>query len=121
MLVNYDDETKEEHVEFVSYSGRFPNLCDGVLVLKIDGKEYNFGHNYDNYDCLTHKFKGEGDNYDKFWISGGGLDEDYCAYQGKWKIMVNHIPEQFRKYAFEIDRVFNDNVDHGCCGGCYLD
>lgn len=26
-------------VEFVSYDGRFPNLCSGTLVLKIDGVE----------------------------------------------------------------------------------
>lgn len=35
MLINIPKETK--HVEFVSYSGRYPNLCSGVLVLRIDG------------------------------------------------------------------------------------
>ena len=27
-------------------------------------------------------------------------------------------PEQYRKYAAEIDLVFNENVPYGCCGGC---
>lgn len=40
------------------------------------------------------------------------------AWQGEWQINVNKIPEQFRKYAAEIDEVFNDNVPCGCCGGC---
>ena len=31
-------------VEFVFYSGEYPNLCRGVLVLKIDGHQYAFFH-----------------------------------------------------------------------------
>lgn len=27
-------------VEFVSYTGKYPNLCSGVLTLKINGKTY---------------------------------------------------------------------------------
>ena len=27
-------------VEFVFYSGEYPNLCRGVLVLKIDSHQY---------------------------------------------------------------------------------
>ena len=33
-------------------------------------------------------------------------------------IDADEIPEEFRKYAAEIDRVFNDNVPFGCCGCC---
>ena len=28
-----------EHVKFVSYDGKWPNLCTGTLVLNIDGKD----------------------------------------------------------------------------------
>lgn len=66
MLINHNNN-EFTHVKFVSYTGRWPNLCSGVLTLEID---------------------------------------------------VNKIPEQFRKYATEINEVFNDNVPWGCCGGC---
>lgn len=32
-----------EHVKFISYSGKYPSLCCGELILEIDGKEYSFG------------------------------------------------------------------------------
>lgn len=42
MLINRNNnETK--HVNFVSYTGSYPNLCSGVLTLEIDGKEITFG------------------------------------------------------------------------------
>lgn len=38
MLINRNNnETK--HVNFVSYTGSWPNLCSGVLTLEIDGKK----------------------------------------------------------------------------------
>lgn len=115
MLVNTSKETN--HVKFVSYSGRYPNLCSGALVLEIDGLEYTFGHEHGSYNFKTNKFK-DG-NYDPFWSSTGGLLPDYeGAYQGEWRIDMDRIPEQFRKYAAEIDEVFNANVEWGCCGGC---
>lgn len=26
--------------------------------------------------------------------------------------------KEMKKYAYEIERVFNEHVPHGCCGGC---
>ena len=111
MLVN---NIENEHVKFVSYTGRYPNLCTGVLILNIDGTDYVFG-----YDYKTQK---ESD-FPSFWHSGGncGFSSDYSkeyCNRSEWIIEVNGIPEQFRKYAAEIDRVFNENVEYGCCGGC---
>lgn len=100
---------KQEHVKFVQYDGRYPNLCSGMLTLEIDGDQYKF-HPY-KYDNKT--------IFPSFWRSGGGLLPDYAgAYQGEWEIDISAIPEQFRKYAYEIDSVFNRNVVCGCCGGC---
>ncbi len=42
----------------------------------------------------------------------------YDVITEEWQIDVDDLPEQFRKYATEIDRVFNENVEYGCCGGC---
>ena len=118
MLINNDkNEHIYNHVEFVEYTGCFPNLCRGTLTLKIDGEIVKFGHNYRLYDYKTHTFT-DGVDYDSFWESGGGLDSDYNSYQCEWKIDVGLIPEKYRKYSKEIDDVFNDNVPYGCCGGC---
>lgn len=104
MLVNNNVNTAESHVKFISYTGKHLHLCSGILTLEIDGKKARFG-----YGTLN----------DPFWVSGGGLNPNYeGAYQGEWKIDVNMIPKEYRKYATEIDKVFNENVEWGCCGGC---
>ena len=104
MLINNNVNTTESYVKFISYTGRYPCLCSGILTLEIDGKKARFG-----YGTLN----------DPFWTPGGGLNPNYeGAYQGEWKIDVDRIPEEYRKYATEIDKVFNENVEWGCCGGC---
>ena len=54
------------NIEFVSYTGKFPNLCSGVLTLSIDGVQYRFGHDYSIIDS----WKTDG-KYSSFWCSGG--------------------------------------------------
>lgn len=100
-------------IEFVSYSGRFPNLCSGVLTLMIDGEMVRFGHDYSQY----RSWETDG-NYPAFWSSGGGLTEDYEACCGRWQIDPDKIPERYKHYADGFDEVFNSNVEYGCCGGC---
>lgn len=107
MLVNNDGST--QHVTFVAYSGRYPNLCSGILVLRIDGVEYKF-HPY--------IMKPSAEYHPSFWSSGGGHDADWCPYQAPWCIDVKMLPEEIRQYAEEIDQLFNYHVPHGCCGGC---
>lgn len=102
MLVGVDD--KQELVKFVSYTGSYPNLCSGKLTLEIEGETVSFGYG----DGLL----------PPFWTSGGGLDHHWEAYCGEWEIDVSRLPENYRKYASSIDRVFNENVEYGCCGGC---
>ena len=104
MLVNTDIIATESHVKFISYNGKYPRLCFGILTLEIDGKKAQFGYGASN---------------NPFWLSGGGFNPNYeGACQREWKIDVNKIPEEYRKYASEIDRVFNENVEWGCCGSC---
>lgn len=107
----------ERHVEFISYTGEWPNLCSGVLTLKIDGEEVRFGHDYRIYDS----YKTDG-NYHSFWSSGGGVyfssDWSCTIEEGRWIIDESELPEQYRKYAEEISEEFNSNVRYGCCGGC---
>lgn len=105
MLIGYENPS---HVKFISYSGEYPNLCSGILILEIDGKQYKFAPYHDNITIFP-----------KFWSSGGCFSENFLNVEkGEWEIDYMEIPEQFRKYANEIDKVFNENVEYGCCGGC---
>lgn len=112
MLINKNKQIEAEHVKFVSYTGKYPNLCSGDLTLEIDGKNVTFGN---MYDIRLNKRTGI---YPSFWHSGGYISGDYEAHTGEWQIDVSEIPEEYRKYANEIDELFNDNVPCGCCGGC---
>lgn len=83
-------------IEFVSYDGRYPNLCGGTLVLRLGSKEYSM---------------------DYVLSSGGGC---YCGgvERGCWEIKEYALPEELLPYIDEIKEVVNENVEHGCCGGC---
>ena len=87
-------------VEFVSYDGKWPCLCYGTLIVKVNGKSYSFKN---------------------AMISGGRImhDEDWNMWseQGPWEIDLEEHPE-LERYKEEIVRVVNDNVRQGCCGGC---
>ena len=63
-LVN---SSNAENVQFVSYTGKYPNLCGGILTLIVCGKEYVFGHDYSKFES----WKTDGHN-PSFWHSGGG-------------------------------------------------
>lgn len=98
------------NVKFVSYSGKYPNLCGGILVLDVKGKKYTFG----GY--------GSG-HFRSFWSSGGGCGfsknyNDSYVNHGEWRIDVARLPKELEEYANEIDEALNKNVSFGCCGGC---
>jgi hypothetical protein len=127
MLVN-NKKTNTTRVKFISYTGKYPCLCSGVLTLEIDGIQYKFGHNY-----KEHHFDKDGKSYfaDEnpenpnfrcFWSSGGSVSSDsdwnWNVESGEWRIDIQELPEQFKDLASEIDAVFNENVPFGCCGGC---
>lgn len=86
-------------IEFVSYDGKYPSLCDGTLVLRIDGKEVVFP---------------------EFCMKSGGsvwFDDDWDDHVecGEWSVAV---PEEYAELAVEIEKCVNENVPCGCCGGC---
>lgn len=97
-----------KHVEFVDYNGKCPCLCMGTLTLNIDGKFVRFGQQ---------------EKYNTFWDSGGecGFNNDYTEdyiIENEWVINIDDLPDEYKKYAEEIDNVFNENIPYGCCGGC---
>lgn len=85
-------------VKFISYDGEYPALCYGTLTIEVDGIKYELT------DCL---------------YSGGSIsfDDDGIEYVeiGEWSVSV---PDELKEFKKEITDIVNDNVEHGCCGGC---
>lgn len=114
-LVN-DGRAHPADVKFVSYTGKWPSLCHGVLTLEISGKIRTFGPK----GPFGHRLPdGSEPEFPEFWHSGGecGMPPQGITC-GDWKIDVSELPEELRRYAEQIDAAFNRNVEHGCCGGC---
>lgn len=91
-------------IEFVSYDGKYPNLCSGTLKITMDGKLYELKH------CLT-----SGGSIIR--TDDGGLD----ATDGPWSVDLWHDEEKFPEllpHVKEIEDLVNENVRCGCCGGC---
>lgn len=84
-------------IEFVSYDGKYPNLCSGTLTLKADNKFYR----------LKYALR-----------SGGGLGEGYVPYFGAWDVDIDALPDELKDYHNDIVKCVNENVEYGCCGGC---
>ncbi len=86
-------------VEFISYDGEYPNLCNGILKLRIEDKELTFP---------------------RYSLTSGGcveFDEDWIEHisSGRW---IVDVPKKYAAYKEEIEKVVNENVPWGCCGGC---
>ena len=99
-------------IEFISYDGKYPNLCSGTLVLKIDGQDNSFKH------CLH---SGGSVYHDGNWnwtVESGdwNFDPEYSTIdEGKTKLEDFNFTKNEIKW---INMVVNENVEHGCCGGC---
>ena len=91
-------------LQFVSYDGDYPNLCSGVLTVKVDGKTVVFPKH--------------------FLSSGGGVYftnnyADEHVEDGEWGYDEGKLPADFPvELAGELLSLINDNIPHGCCGGC---
>jgi len=90
-------------IKFVSWSGKYPNLCSGTLKFRIRGKLYTLS------GCFLLE-------------SGGtaGFDEDWNAHvsQGPWSISSDKLPSELLPFQEEIEEMINENIPQGCCGGC---
>lgn len=85
-------------IKFISYDGKYPNLCSDTLILEVDGKKR----------VLSHAL-----------CSGGsaGVDGNLNGFvtYGAWAV---NLPEDLEPYRKEIEELVNSEVPHGCCGGC---
>ena len=99
-------------IEFVSYDGKYPNLCSGTLVLKIDGQDHSFKR------CLHSGGEVYHDDNWNWTVNHGDWEfdpEDATIDNGKTKLKdINFSPSEIKW----INMIVNENVEHGCCGGC---
>lgn len=98
-------------IKFISYTGEYPNLCTGVLTLEINGEQIEF------------KGSDPKSKYPSFWFTGGRcyFTNNYAeehVEEGEWEINDEWLTDELKPYAADIIRIFNENVPHGCCGGC---
>lgn len=115
MLINVlPTNESTQHVKFIDYTGKWPSRCYGTLTLEIDGKRYTFGQTKPLFSSDKKPLA----DFEPFWETGGNCPIHGEVTHGEWKIDYEGIPDQFKKYAAEIDEVFNHNVEWGCCGGC---
>lgn len=88
-------------IKFISYDGRYPNLCSGTLVVEMNGKRYEMK------DVL---------------VSGGRVwfdsDWDEHVEEGPWMTDYDRLPEELKEHIDYLEYLVNKNVPHGCCGGC---
>lgn len=91
-------------IQFVSYDGRWPNLCSGTLILSIDGKQHSFKY------CLSSggQCGFENGDYSKEYVTEGPWS--FSNYNDDIKFTDNEI--------VVIEHLINDNIPFGCCGGC---
>lgn len=87
----------EPRVKFISYSGKYPTLCSGILTVEIEGKIISID------SCLS----GGNVTWDEQW--------NFYIEQGPWTV---NVPERYEEYKKEIEECMNSNVRFGCCGGC---
>ena len=88
-------------MKFISYSGSWPNLCRGELIVEKDGKQHSI--------CGA-------------LISGGycgfGDDGEEEVEEGPWLIDSDQLPDELKGDVAELTELVNANVPYGCCGGC---
>lgn len=88
----------------IEYNGRWPNLCSGKLTAIVDGTRYDFP----NYVMRSGGSAGFRNNYSEEIIT-----------HGPWRIDNDGWPEDFpEQYKTATLEAINEQVPHGCCGGC---
>lgn len=95
------------NIEFISYTGEYPNLCTGYLTIKINGQ--------------LRRLPEEDSICPSIIMSTGScveIDGDYHVQRGKWKLLKDYLPKDLKKYSKKIEELVNENVEWGCCGGC---
>lgn len=87
-------------IEFVEYTGKYPNLCSGILTIKVDDIQYSLD------GCLM--VNGPFIIHNKYpWILFFACDDPF----------VHEIKFIKEELAY-LEKLCNDHIPNGHCGGC---
>ena len=97
-------------IEFIDYIGNPALLCEGRLILCIDGQELSFGDK-------------DGCDYPRFWMSRGDCGGDkgntqWEPHRAGWAIKKSKLPGFLAKQEKELERLMTENIRPWCSGGC---
>lgn len=96
------ESTENMEVKFISYDGKAPTLCSGTLVIEVAGVQFKLKDVLESGGSVT---------FDEEW-------EDTIT-EGPWEIAdYAKFPEELEPFKEKILELVNENVEHGCCGGC---
>jgi hypothetical protein len=102
--IGIPQEYWNREINFISYDGRYPNLCSGVLTFSIDGEERK----------TTKSALRSGGN------AGNWQDDFAGAFSGDWSLREDDPAfADFTQQDFDfLTAEVNAHVERGCCGGC---
>lgn len=97
------ENVENTEVKFISYDGKAPTLCSGTLTIEVAGVEFVLPpHTFESGGSVT---------FDDDW--------EETITEGPWKIAdFAEFPEELEPFKEKILELVNENVEHGCCGGC---
>lgn len=93
------------NVQFISYNGKYPNIEQGELTIRIDGKEYRFGHDYTRFNKKTKTFINEfyEPNFDEFWLLSKEKNEWILNTEKQYpKYISNFISKIFELFKQHV-------------------
>lgn len=108
-------------IKFISYNGKWPNLCSGTLVLNIDGKDYTFRQVLSSGGRIWFS-----DDWSDSGVEHGHWRLNVIQKNGKFRFdgFDFYGPDDSKRISFTEDEIkfitllVNENVPEGCCGGC---
>ncbi|MBO7447405.1 hypothetical protein J6U78_03655 [bacterium] len=105
---------KPRKIEWIKYTGKPPYMCNGYLIVKIDGKKVTFGGR-----CT----ESSGTDYPQFWDCGKfenpNLDWDF------WRFDEEPIEKELREFSDEekhiLKKLWEEKAPRKECWGCVDD
>jgi hypothetical protein len=104
-------ETKKSIVDlnFISYDGKYPNLCSGRLCFEALFND-NTRKEYYLKNCLT-------PNDDDYYNSKT-VPWTFCLNDDEEEYPLEKHPEFTPMVVAYLEKIINENVEWGHCGGC---